>query len=348
MSNTFELKERPDRKNWYIYWTDSNGKPQWASTGTRDEALAGKFLETFNRLHAPSCIVNVGEILKEYTRQHYQRTAVSMARHNSILRVLKPLHDCDPLDHAAFKSAVRAWKKERSFSVKPVTLAREMSVLIAAINWAADDEKGDMLDGVPYIPKNDYKKEARVRWLDEDEKKVLLDVLQTEPLHLKLAVGIAISTASRQTAILELQKHQIKWREGQIDFNPPNDGKRRKARRVCDITGLVEAWLREAYDNSVTGHIIEKDGYPVTNLYPDFDKFRQKTGIQNFRFHDLRSTWAAGAALAGVPMEQIRDALGHSTVMMTEKHYAQIHPDYRAAARDYAKKTFVSHMSAVS
>jgi len=347
MSNDYQLKRRKGRDVWHIYWTE-NGRQQWASTGQTDEKVAAKFLETFKQLQAPSSSVSVGKILREYSHQHYQRTAVSMTRHNSILKVLEPLNDCNPLDHTAFKSAVRAWKKERCFSVKPVTLARELSVLIAAINWAADDEKGEMLDGVPYIPKNDYKKEARVRWLDEDEKRVLLDVLQTEPLHLKLAVGIAISTASRQTAILELQKHQIKWREGQIDFNPPNDGKRRKARRVCDITGLIEAWLREAYDNSVTGHIIEKDGHPVKKLFRDFDKFRQKTGIQNFRFHDLRSTWAAGAALAGVPMEQIRDALGHSTVMMTEKHYAQIHPDYRAAARDYAKKTFVSHMSAVS
>lgn len=347
MSNDYQLKRRKGRDVWHIYWTE-NGRQQWASTGQTDEKIATKFLETFKQLQAPSSSVSVGKILREYSHQHYQRTAVSMTRHNSILKVLEPLNDCNPLDHTAFKSAVRAWKKERCFSVKPVTLARELSVLIAALNWAADDEKGEMLDGVPYIPKNDYKKEARVRWLDEDEKRVLLDVLQTEPLHLKLAVGIAISTASRQTAILELQKHQIKWREGQIDFNPPNDGKRRKARRVCDITGLIEAWLREAYDNSVTGHIIEKDGHPVKKLYRDFDKFRQKTGIQNFRFHDLRSTWAAGAALAGVPMEQIRDALGHSTVMMTEKHYAQIHPDYRAAARDYAKRTFVSHMSAVS
>ena len=347
MSNDYQLKRRKGRDVWHIYWTE-NGRQQWASTGQTDEKVAAKFLETFKQLQAPSSSVSVGEILREYSHQHYQRTAVSMTRHNSILKVLEPLNDCNPLDHTAFKSAVRAWKKERCFSVKPVTLARELSVLIAAINWAADDEKGEMLDGVPYIPKNDYKKEARVRWLDEDEKRVLLDVLQTEPLHLKLAVGIAISTASRQTAILELQKHQIKWREGQIDFNPPNDGKRRKARRVCDITGLIEAWLREACDNSVTGHIIEKDGHPVKKLFRDFDKFRQKTGIQNFRFHDLRSTWAAGAALAGVPMEQIRDALGHSTVMMTEKHYAQIHPDYRAAARDYAKRTFVSHMSAVS
>ena len=64
-----------------------------------------------------------------------------------------------------------------------------------------------------------------------------------------------------------------------------------------------------------------------------------------FGFHDLRSTWAAGAAIESVPMEQIRDALGHSTVRITEQHYAQIHPDYRLKAREYAKKTFASDVT---
>ena len=38
----------------------------------------------------------------------------------------------------------------------------------------------------------------------------------------------------------------------------------------------------------------------------------------------------------------MRDALGHSTVKITEQHYAQIHPDYREKAREYAKRTFAS------
>ena len=39
------------------------------------------------------------------------------------------------------------------------------------------------------------------------------------------------------------------------------------------------------------------------------------------------------------------DALGHSTVKITEQHYAQIHPDYREKAREYAKRTYASHMT---
>ena len=44
-------------------------------------------------------------------------------------------------------------------------------------------------------------------------------------------------------------------------------------------------------------------------------------------------------------VEQIYDALGHSTVKITEQHYAQIHPDYRVDAREYAKRTYASDVT---
>ena len=44
-------------------------------------------------------------------------------------------------------------------------------------------------------------------------------------------------------------------------------------------------------------------------------------------------------------MEQIRDALGHSTVKITEQHYAQIHPDYHEKACEYAKWTYASDVT---
>ena len=44
-------------------------------------------------------------------------------------------------------------------------------------------------------------------------------------------------------------------------------------------------------------------------------------------------------------MEQIRYALGHSTVKITEQHYAQIQPYCRAKALEYAKRTYASDVT---
>lgn len=103
--------------------------------------------------------------------------------------------------------------------------------------------------------------------------------------------------------------------------------------------------LRKAFETSQTEKNIHCKGKWVKNIHPKFKALCQSLHLVDFRFHDLRSTWVAGAALDGVPMEQIRDALGHSTVKITEQHYAQIHPDYREKARKYTKRTYGSHMT---
>lgn len=45
-------------------------------------------------------------------------------------------------------------------------------------------------------------------------------------------------------------------------------------------------------------------------------------------FHGLRHTYGAGLAMAGVPLQVIANALGHSDTRITEKHYAHVAPSY--------------------
>jgi integrase len=49
--------------------------------------------------------------------------------------------------------------------------------------------------------------------------------------------------------------------------------------------------------------------------------------IQNFRFHDLRHTFASQLIMAGVDMSTIQACLGHSTQAMTQR-YAHLAPDH--------------------
>lgn len=48
-------------------------------------------------------------------------------------------------------------------------------------------------------------------------------------------------------------------------------------------------------------------------------------------FHDLRRTYGARLARAGVPMAVIAEALGHADERMTRKHYAHLAPSYVSA-----------------
>jgi integrase len=59
----------------------------------------------------------------------------------------------------------------------------------------------------------------------------------------------------------------------------------------------------------------------------------KKAGLRRITYYDLRHTFASHLRLRGVPLEDIRDLLGHSSIQMTLR-YAHIAPErFEAAAR---------------
>ncbi|WP_081255218.1 site-specific integrase [Pseudomonas putida] len=67
------------------------------------------------------------------------------------------------------------------------------------------------------------------------------------------------------------------------------------------------------------------NGERVMCLRTGFNKACATAGIEDFTIHDLRHTCAAHLISAGVALAEVRDLLGHSTVMMTER-YAHLAP----------------------
>ena len=55
------------------------------------------------------------------------------------------------------------------------------------------------------------------------------------------------------------------------------------------------------------------------------------TGIDGFRFHDLRHTFASWLVQRGRAMKEVQEALGHQTITMTMR-YSQLAPDHLRAA----------------
>jgi len=72
------------------------------------------------------------------------------------------------------------------------------------------------------------------------------------------------------------------------------------------------------------------------NWYIDFTFKGQRvgesmklSGITNFRFHDLRHTFASNLVMAGVKIEKVQKLMGHKMLTMT-KRYAHLAPGYLA------------------
>jgi len=71
-----------------------------------------------------------------------------------------------------------------------------------------------------------------------------------------------------------------------------------------------------------------KTGKPYTDIRKPFARSLKRAGITNFRFHDLRHSFASQLAMAGVDLNTIRDLMGHQSTRMTIR-YAHLSPSHK-------------------
>ncbi|MBU0759289.1 MAG: site-specific integrase [Candidatus Omnitrophica bacterium] len=63
-----------------------------------------------------------------------------------------------------------------------------------------------------------------------------------------------------------------------------------------------------------------KNGNPFGNIRKSFFTALRKSGIINFRFHDLRHTFASHLVMSGVDLNTVRELMGHKSLEMTLRY----------------------------
>lgn len=213
---------------------------------------------------------------------------------------------------------IEKYKAKRKEKVKPATVNREVALLkhmfTKAIEWGNINEspakKIKLLKG----------EVKRVRFLMPDEVQILLFNCAD---HLKPIVTVTVHTGMRKSEVLGLRRDQVNFEQGIISLLDTKNGERRD----IPMNETVRATLR-AIENGSPYFFCNEEGKPFGSVKKAFATALRRSGIEDFRFHDLRHTFASNLVMAGEDLNAVGELLGHKTPGMT-KRYAHLSPTYK-------------------
>jgi integrase len=99
---------------------------------------------------------------------------------------------------------------------------------------------------------------------------------------------------------------------------PTKSGKERKV----PLTTALEAALRSIRHVRGPRVFCNPDGKPLTlwQLHERLWGSCRRAGLRRIPWHDCRHSFASQLVMAGTPLRQVQDWLGHSTMMMTMRY----------------------------
>lgn len=204
------------------------------------------------------------------------------------------------------------------------TRTRHLAILRAILNLAVEWK---WLDRAPKISTPRIKN-GRIRWLTEEESKRLFAEIAP---HFFPVVMFAITTGLRRSNVTDLEWSQVDL-DKRMAWMHPDETKAGNAIGVplnetaCGILrkqqGLHKRWV---FVHTTPGY--RSDGTKtaaVRKMRTDSNRAwkgaLKRAGISNFRFHDLRHTWASWLVQSGVSLLALKEMGGWETLEMVQRY----------------------------
>jgi len=165
----------------------------------------------------------------------------------------------------------------------------------------------------------------RLRFLTEDE---ILRLLDECPEYLKRIVVCALNTGMRRGEILNLKWDQI--RNGFIYLRKTKTNEAREIPVNATLEALFKTIRKEQHFKSEYV-FTDPQGRKLNSTKKGFKAALRRAGIEDFRFHDLRHTFASHLVMRGASLKEVQEILGHKTMTMTLR-YAHLSQEHKKKA----------------
>jgi integrase len=315
-------------KNWYIDFTFKgqriresighsrrNAKKVMAKKET--EIIENKYLD-IRKEPEPIAFFDFAKQYLQWSKAN--KKATSHVRDLCSMRVLNGDFEKQNI-HEITTWQIEKYKAKRKEKVKPATVNREIALIkhmyTKAIEWGRcrdnPAKKVKLLKG----------EVKRLRFLMPGEVQTLLSNCAR---HLRPIVTVAIHTGMRRSEILMLRRDQANLEQGIISILDTKNHERKD----IPINETVKAVLKGVEDRGEY-FFCNRQGKPYGDIKESFQAALKKSGIEDFRFHDLRHTFASNLVMAGEDLNTVRELMGHKNMSMTLR-YAHLAPGKKARA----------------
>lgn len=316
------------RKRGGIWWIDvvaPNGERVRRTTGTANKALAQEFHDRFKSelwriAHLgdkPRRTWNEAVVrwLKEQAHKATAKEDVAKLRWldqylggKDLLTINRPLLD-------------KITDAKLALGHTNATVNRTLELVRAILRKCVND--WEWLDRAPQV-RMLKEPTRRIRFLTHDEAQRLLAAL---PEHLADMAAFALQTGLRAANVTGLQWSQVDLARRLAWVHPDQA----KARRAIPVPLNADAVLlvRKQFGKHLT-HVFSYRGKPVTQVSTKaWYAALARAGITDFRWHDLRHTWASWHVQSGTPLFALQELGGWESAEMVRR-YAHLAADHLA------------------
>ncbi|WP_236191341.1 site-specific integrase [Pseudomonas pharyngis] len=244
---------------------------------------------------------------------------------------------------------------------KPSTVNRKMGsisgVFSRAVEWEYIDAhpmdrlkalKVDSMGLVRYLDAEETKRlrealdarqdEARAeresanKWRADRGKELMPSLLQVPFTdHLKPMVLVSLNTGMRRGELFDLKWSAVNFQTKTITAAGATT-KTSDTRHIPmnkETVHVLEDWKKVVGKSRYV--FPSQEGGRLEDVKSAWLKLLERANIDGFRWHDMRHDFASRLVMVGVPLNTVRDLLGHADIKMTLR-YAHLAPGTKAAA----------------
>ena len=230
---------------------------------------------------------------------------------------------------------VRAYVSSRlDAGVSISTVRRELRLLSASINFVrVEHDQHDLPNPVSCLRL--ASSEPRVRWITREEaSRLVQEASEARRPHLAMFIRLALNTGCRRGELLKLEWSRVDFERHLFLLEAQHTKGRR--RRVVPLNSdalqalrTLQAWQSEK--GIVSPFVFGWERGVITTFKTSWTSALRRAGIEDFRVHDLRHTFASWLVMQGESIYVVRELLGHASVTQTEI-YSHLSPSQGAEA----------------